>query len=66
MNASGYQNNRNWWSARQRVVVLTFTTPGDAAAWDAAGQPLAIDKDTVELTEVLRINPERNIGLWRR
>jgi hypothetical protein len=29
-------------SARQRVIVLTFPTPEDADAWDAAGQPFAL------------------------
>lgn len=29
-------------SARQRTIIVTFPTPAEAAAWDAAGQPLDV------------------------
>jgi len=31
------------WSARQRIVVLTFDTIEGAEAWDREGQPLGDD-----------------------
>jgi hypothetical protein len=37
------------WSARQRVVVLTFNTRHEAEAWDRAGQWL---DDIVQSSEV--------------
>lgn len=33
-------NRPEFYSERQRVVVITFDTPEDAQAWDDAGQPL--------------------------
>ena len=40
---SGTDQMRRRWSARQRVVVLTFNDVKEAEAWDAAGQPIGDD-----------------------
>lgn len=37
---AGFRQDRTWWSANQRIVVLTFGSAEEAEAWDEAGQPL--------------------------
>ena len=42
MNVSGNRDKaRNYFSERQRFIVLDFDSVEDAEAWDAAGQPLS-------------------------
>ena len=49
---SGQAPNGNYYSTRQRLVVLTFDTAEDASAWDEAGCPLPVDYQTVSLAVV--------------
>jgi len=38
----GMRQDRNWFPTNQRIVVLTFDSPEEAEAWDAAGQPVTV------------------------
>lgn len=49
---------RTYYSERQRLVVLSFATPGDAQRWDEAGQPMSIGLD-LEL-EMKQVEEWRN------
>ena len=40
----GMRQDRNWFPAHQRIVVLTFDSPEEAEAWDRAGQPFPLVK----------------------
>jgi hypothetical protein len=43
---AGYRQDRMWWAARQRIVILTFDTTEEAEAWDNAGQPIELGTTT--------------------